>query len=188
MDAALYMKEHKNEFDVIIVDSSDPVGPAETLYTSDFYRDMHNALRANGVVCTQGECQWLHLDLIKKVMTDASALYPVVDYAFSSVPTYPSGQIGYIIATKMQHDASVLRLPKRPVPADMKAVLRYYSEEIHAAAFVLPTFAQEKLKDVRAKQLPLSTGARSTKDLALIAVAAAVSGFALFQLGRSLRR
>ena len=53
MDAAVYMKEHANEFDVIIVDSSDPVGPAETLYTSSFYSDMKACLRAGGLVCTQ---------------------------------------------------------------------------------------------------------------------------------------
>jgi len=101
MDAAEYMKAHAAEFDVIIVDSSDPVGPAETLYTSDFYRNMHQALRPNGIVCTQGECMWLHLDLIHRVMTDAKAMYPTVDYGYSCVPTYPSGQIGFIIATKM---------------------------------------------------------------------------------------
>ena len=91
---------HKNEFDVIIVDSSDPVGPAETLYTSDFYRNMSGALRDGGIVCTQGECQWLHLDLIARVMADARVMYPTVDYAYSCVPTYPDGQIGFIIAKK----------------------------------------------------------------------------------------
>ena len=53
-DAAVYMKDHKGEFDVIIVDSSDPVGPAESLYTSAFYADMKDALKAGGIVCTQG--------------------------------------------------------------------------------------------------------------------------------------
>jgi spermidine synthase len=48
MDAAEYMKGHRNEFDVIIVDSSDPVGPAETLYSSEFYANMHAALRPGG--------------------------------------------------------------------------------------------------------------------------------------------
>jgi spermidine synthase len=53
MDAALYMKAHAGEFDCIIVDSSDPVGPAETLYTSSFYADMKACLRPGGIVCTQ---------------------------------------------------------------------------------------------------------------------------------------
>ena len=105
MDAAEYMKGHQAEFDVIIVDSSDPVGPAESLYTSDFYRNMYNALRPNGIVCTQGECMWLHLDLIHKVMSDAKGLYPVVDYGYSCVPTYPDGQIGFIIASKSNDGA-----------------------------------------------------------------------------------
>jgi spermidine synthase len=151
MDAAVYMKGHAAEFDVIIVDSSDPVGPAETLYSSSFYRDMHTALRDGGVVCTQGECQFLHLELIRRVMEDARGVYPVVDYAYSCVPTYPDGQIGFIIATKTA-DPTTLRAPKRALTDDMRRSLRYYSEAIHAAAFVLPTFAAAKLEGVRAPQ------------------------------------
>jgi spermidine synthase len=100
MDAAEYMKSHQNEFDVIVVDASDPVGPAETLYTSGFYKDMYSALRDGGIVCTQGECVWLHLDLIHRVMRDAKALYPVVDYAYTCIPTYPSGQIGFVLVAR----------------------------------------------------------------------------------------
>jgi spermidine synthase len=175
MDAALYMKDHANQFDVIIVDSSDPVGPAETLYTSSFYRDMYNALRDGGIVCTQGECQYLHLELIRKVMEDAKALYPVVDYAYSCVPTYPDGQIGYIIASK-GGSAAGLRVPKRPVPEDMRRALRYYNEEIHAAAFVLPEFAAKKLTGVRAPQAGSSTNssASTTQTIVLAAAGAAL--------------
>lgn len=72
-------------YDVIIVDSSDPVGPASVLFTKarrllclnaalslparcqPFFESMHRALRPGGVVCTQGECVWLHLELIKQV-------------------------------------------------------------------------------------------------------------------------
>ena len=151
MDAAEYMKLHKNEFDVIIVDSSDPVGPAETLYSSEFYRNMHAALRPGGIVCTQGECQWLHLPLIKKVMGDAAELFPTVEYAFASVPTYPSGQIGFILGRKAGTALSALLgggaalCQGRTVPAAMAAELRYYSEAIHRASFVLPKFAADKL-------------------------------------------
>ena len=151
MDAAVYMAQHKDEFDVIIVDSSDPVGPAETLYTSQFYLNMHAALRAGGIVCTQGECQWSNLELIKRVMTDAKAIYPTVDYAYTCIPTYPSGQIGFIIASKTGGDGKGLRAP-RPVPAEMAGALRYYSSEIHRAAFVLPNFAVKHLEGVRAGQ------------------------------------
>ena len=178
MDAAKYMQEHSNEFDVIIVDSSDPVGPAETLYTSDFYRNMHKALRDGGIVCTQGECQWLHLDLIQKVMGDASALYPVVDYAYSGVPTYPNGQIGYILGCKAKRGGASLRTPARPVPASMRKSLRYYSEAVHEAAFVLPAFALKQLDSVRAPQ-----EAPKKNSLMTTLLVGAAAGAAAYVLG-----
>ena len=55
------MKQHQNHFDVIIVDASDPVGPADVLFEKPFYMAMKNALRAGGIVATQGENMWLHL-------------------------------------------------------------------------------------------------------------------------------
>ena len=173
MDAAVYMAQHKNEFDVIIVDSSDPVGPAETLYTSDFYHNMHAALREGGIVCTQGECQWSNLGLIARVMTDAKAIYPTVDYAYTCIPTYPSGQIGFIIATKMGGSGAVLRSP-RPVPADMRPLLRYYSSEIHRAPFVLPNFAVEKLAGVRTAQAQ-GDGSKGSPSLLPLLAASVVS-------------
>lgn len=164
------------------------MGPAETLYTSDFYRDMYNALRPGGVVCTQGECQFLHLDLIRKVMGDAQELYPVVDYAYSTVPTYPDGQIGYILAHKAavagaKVEKTYLRNAKRPVPEEMKAKLRWYSEEVHAASFVLPAFAQKKLGEIRAPQTVSSgAGKADAVSVGIAAVAGAVLGAGIVSL------
>ena len=100
MDAAEYIKDHENSFDVMIVDSSDPVGPAESLYTPEFYQCAHTCLKDDGIICTQGECMWLHLDMIQQVMESAKKIFRVVDYAYTSVPTYPCGQIGFIVASK----------------------------------------------------------------------------------------
>lgn len=47
-----------------------------------------------------GECQWLHLELIKEMRTFCKTLFPVVDYAYSTIPTYPSGQIGFMLCSK----------------------------------------------------------------------------------------
>mmetsp|Transcript_6883 Transcript_6883/g.10232 ORF Transcript_6883/g.10232 Transcript_6883/m.10232 type:complete len:289 (-) Transcript_6883:7-873(-) len=142
-DAARYLRlEGKGQnYDAIICDSSDPVGPAATLYTPEFYQSMSDALAPGGVVCTQGECQWLHVDFIKEVMERAREIFPTVQYAYSTVPSYPSGQLGFIVAAK---EAGVdLSVPRRVVPADMS--LRYYSSAMHSAAFVLPAFAARKL-------------------------------------------
>eukprot|EP01032_Pedospumella_encystans_P029864 gene29864-33708_t len=69
-DAARYLREEGagQNYDVIICDSSDPVGPADVLFQPEFFLSMKNALRPEtGVICTQGECQWLHLDFIRSV-------------------------------------------------------------------------------------------------------------------------
>src|SRR5205085_169374 len=60
-DGYAYLKSKPGVYDVIIVDSSDPVGPAETLFQREFYEYLKIALRPGGIVCTQAECQWLHL-------------------------------------------------------------------------------------------------------------------------------
>ena len=60
---------------------------------------MKNALNPTGVLCTQGECMWLHLDLIAGVIGECRQIFPQVRYAYTTIPTYPSGQIGFIIAT-----------------------------------------------------------------------------------------
>ena len=101
------------------------------------------ALRGPGVICTQGECQWLHLDLIKRVLTDARSLFGTAEYAYASVPSYPSGQLGFVVATV--DDAVDVTRCNRVVPEDMQRVLRYYSPSMHTAAFTLPEFARRLL-------------------------------------------
>ncbi|TDH68422.1 hypothetical protein CCR75_007869 [Bremia lactucae] len=145
-DAALYLRENTtNKFDVIIVDSSDPVGPAEVLYRAEFYENMKNALSLDGTICTQGECLWLHLDLIVDVMQRCQNLFPTVNYSYTSIPTYPSGQIGFILCSLDQG----VDKPKRNISSNLEQTLRYYSTKIHEASFVLPSFAERKIAIVR---------------------------------------
>ena len=109
-------------------------GPAEALFKPEFFLSMKNALGPNGLICTQGECMWLHLDLIAGVFQQCKEIFPSVKYAYTTIPTYPSGQIGFIIASNGGTvDPSV---SSRSIPEDMP--LQYYSEGIHRSAFVLP--------------------------------------------------
>jgi spermidine synthase len=143
MDAAEFIKAHPGEFDVVIVDSSDPVGPAESLYTSEFYDNMKKGLRAGGIICTQGECQWLHLDIIRRVLDDAKTLFGTSAYCYTTTPTYPSGQIGFVVACL---DSSLnFKQPNRAVAPELQEKFRYYSADIHRASFVLPEFTRKAL-------------------------------------------
>ncbi|XP_071944371.1 spermidine synthase-like [Antedon mediterranea] len=144
-DGFEYMKKHTNEFDVIITDSSDPDGPAEVLFEEEYFKLMKGALREGGIICTQGECIWLHLDLIKKVHTFCQSLFPVVDYGYCTIPTYPSGQIGFMLCS--QNPETNFKVPVRTWSEKNKPNLRYYNEDVHKAAFVLPEFAKKKLQE-----------------------------------------
>lgn len=143
-DGAAYMAEHQAEYDVIITDSSDPVGPAEALFRPPFYEAMARSLRPGGVVASQGECMWLHADLIAPMVKACRNIFKCVEYAYTTVPTYPSGQIGFLICSQEAGEGA-LRVPKRAPTPEVQKGLRYYNTELHRAAFVLPEFARRAL-------------------------------------------
>lgn len=91
------------------------------------------------------ENQWLHLPLITKLKKDCGEIFPVAEYAYTTIPTYPSGQIGFMVCCK---DAN--RDVREPVRSwskeEERKLCKYYNSEIHKASFVLPTFAQEALQ------------------------------------------
>ena len=146
-DGAAFLKEHKASFDVIITDSSDPIGPAETLFASDFFTTLHAALREGGITASQGECLWLHLDIIKKMMSDTRKIFSTVNYGYLTIPTYPSGQIGVLVCSNIDRDVTKpLRTGAELMSADAWDNLQYYDESIHASAFVLPRFAKSVLQ------------------------------------------
>lgn len=182
-DAAEFIRDKAAAYDVIIVDSSDPnEGPAESLFTPEFYANLAKALKPGGIVCTQGECMWQNIELIKDVLAKAATVFPVVDYAYSCVPTYPSGQIGYLLCSKASC-AMYARTPRHEPTPELAAQLKYYTPAIHRAAFVLPAFAQAALAAVR----PASGACHTTTEYAVwggIAVAIAALGFAAGSLLR----
>ena len=91
------------------------------------------------------ENQWLHLPLITKLKKDCREVFPVVEYAYTTIPTYPSGQIGFMVCCK-DKDRNV-RVPVRSWGVEEEERLcKYYSKEMHAASFVLPTFARKMLR------------------------------------------
>lgn len=87
MDGNKFMQANQDSFDVIITDSSDPVGPAAVLFETPFYKAMFASLREGGIICTQGECMWLHLDLVKPLMSSVSTFCSSVEYAYTTIPT-----------------------------------------------------------------------------------------------------
>mmetsp|Transcript_4990 Transcript_4990/g.6445 ORF Transcript_4990/g.6445 Transcript_4990/m.6445 type:complete len:256 (-) Transcript_4990:113-880(-) len=143
--------ENTKGFDVIISDSSDPVGPAETLFDPLFYEQMHEALNDGGVVRAQGECFWTQQDLIANVIACCADVFVTVEYASTLVPTFPCGQIGFILAAKGMHVN--LRKPCREMTDELQSQLQWYNESIHVASFVLPQFLEQRLAPLRPQSI-----------------------------------
>lgn len=143
-DAAEYLKDpsQQNKYDVIIADTLDPLGPAESLFEPEFYESMHSSLRDGGVICTQGENMWIHLELIKDLISCCADIFGYAEYAITSVPSYPCGQIGFILARKGE-PISCRRPTRSPT---FQQALRWYNPQMHRAAFVLPQYVKEELE------------------------------------------
>lgn len=145
-DGFKFLREYENSFDVIITDSSDPDGPAEVLFQTPYFELLNKALRPGGVITTQAECQYIHLDIIKKLVKDCKKVFPAVEYAYCTIPTYPGGQIGFMVCSK--DGERNLKKPLRRLPVEKEnEIFKYYNADIHEASFVLPTFTRLALSE-----------------------------------------
>jgi len=133
-DGAKFVEEKKNYYDVIIVDSSDPIGPAEVLFKEKFYRDMYNSLKQDGIVITQSESFIYHKDIIEDIASFSKKIFPFYSYYYTLVPTYPSGLIGFSFCSKRYNPLKNLNETRIKEFEDLK----YYNKRIHYSAFNLP--------------------------------------------------
>lgn len=133
-DGAAFVEKYENYYDAIIVDSSDPIGPAEVLFQEKFYRGMFNALKDDGIVITQSESFMYHRDIIGNIASFSRKIFPIYHYYYTMVPTYPSGLIGFSFCSKKYHPQDDFKPHRAAALTDLK----YYNEAIHRASFSLP--------------------------------------------------
>jgi spermidine synthase len=140
-DGARFIADHPKSYEIIIVDSTDPIGPGQVLFQEPFYAHMKKALTDQGIAVTQCESMYLHRPVIEGVHTFARKLYPKLGYYYTLVPTYPSGLIGFFFCSKELDPLAEIDMKRAAKLQDLK----YYSPEIHRAAFCLPRFVREFL-------------------------------------------
>lgn len=140
-DGAKYVEQMKGYFDIILVDSSDPIGPAEVLFQKPFYQSMQQALRQSGICVTQAESYYYHGDIISSLFRFIPDLFKKYSYYWTAIPTYPSGMIGFTFLSDTI-DPAIVQPDEKRIPEGLK----YYNHEIHQAAFVLPNFARKYLQ------------------------------------------
>ena len=138
-DGAEFLKNRENQYDIIIVDSSDPIGPGVTLFSKVFYQSLYRSLKPNGIAVTQMESLFWHAHFIREKFKFIQSIFPIVSYYYTMVPTYPSGMIGFSFCSRKYHPIDDFN----PEVAQQLKNLNYYHTHIHQAAFVLPLFAQK---------------------------------------------
>ena len=138
-DGYKYVQECEGEFDVVIVDSTDPVGFAHVLTTEDFFRFVHRALKEDGIFTAQTESLHYHLEMVVRIQKTLKKVFPVVDLYTSVVPIYAGYWWTYSIASKKH--------PVREPSREVKVSTKIYSEQMHRYAFLPEDFYKKILEE-----------------------------------------
>ena len=147
-DGVKFVAETKERFDVIIVDSTDPIGPAAPLFGPEFYGNVKRVLSDDGIVVSQGESPFFELETQRSMVEIAATLFEHVHvYNYSNI-TYPGGFWSFIWASKTLCPLADFH---RDRVRESQLRFRYYNEATHKAAFALPQFQLERLSDVLTK-------------------------------------
>jgi spermidine synthase len=142
-DGNRFVRESGGRYDVILVDSSDPVGPSAVLHQRDFFSRLRERLKPEGAIAAQAGSPLFHLEHLKTKSGFLKKLFKYSAYYLGPAPTYPGGYWCYAFLSDSVN-------PLRPLRRKPPEGLKYYNHEIHAAAFSLPEFmgrANEKRKD-----------------------------------------
>jgi spermidine synthase len=144
-DGVKFVKETSEKFDVILIDSTDPIGPATPLFGEEFYQDVFNCLTDDGIVVSQGETPWYGKEIQQSLLTVLNKVFPqCYMYSFSNL-TYPGGLWCFTFASKKYHPVSDFD-SKRVDASELS--FKYYNTGVHSAAFALPNFVREGLDDL----------------------------------------
>ena len=129
-------------FDAIIVDSTDPIGVGEVLFTDDFYSNCARILTANGVIVNQCGVPFMQADELRETSLRRRQFFPHVTAYVAAVPTYVGGfmTLGWAAKTTGLTTVPVTEIRARAEAAGIIGTTRYWTPEIHAGAFNLPPY------------------------------------------------
>ena len=143
-DATKWVKQaNNNSIDIIIVDSTDPIGPAEHLFTTPFYRDCLRVLKPDGLLAQQSESPLIHFESIIQPMHHCmrDAGFTNTELIFFPLPSYPTGWWSATIANQLES----IPFHREQEIKQFEATTHYYNLAIHHACKGIPQFIKNKL-------------------------------------------
>ena len=143
-DGAQYVKKTPGKFDVAIVDSSDPVGPAQILFAREFYQDVHGRLTEEGIMVRQTGSTFLQPDEQKQAFHLLRDIFRHNALYVFAVPTYVGGLFSCIFSSRGTDPLRITEKALEPRFAPLASTARYYNPGVHVAAFKLPGYVKER--------------------------------------------
>lgn len=146
-DGLKYIRSCKDKYDLIIIDSTDPFGPGEGLFTKEFYGNCYKALHEDGIMVNQHESPFYDEDALamQRAHHRIVECFPISRVYQAHIPTYPSGHWLFGFASKKYHPVIDLDIGRwREFGLDTK----YYNPKLHIGSFSLPTYVEELLRSV----------------------------------------
>lgn len=139
-DGIKHVRDNPGKYDVIIVDSTEPVGPAVELFSGSFYNSIYKALKEDGLFVAQTESPFFNSGLITNCYREISGVFPITKLYLASVPTYPSGLWSFTMGSKKYDPENI------NASAKLSYQTKYYTPRLHKGAFMLPAFVEELIR------------------------------------------
>ena len=138
-DGAAYIASHKNTFDVILIDSTDPIGPGEKLFTQEFYQNVLEALTENGIMANQSESPVAVPDECLRINKLLKTVFPYIQPYTACIPSYPGGQWTWSFCSKGLKPFD--KVNEKAV-TELEKTCRYFNRDIHKSVFILPNYVK----------------------------------------------
>ncbi|MBC8157586.1 polyamine aminopropyltransferase [Armatimonadetes bacterium] len=141
------LEADRNYYDLIIVDSTDPIGPGEGLFSTEFYQNCYNILTDNGILINQNESPYFdrYAKEMRRAQDKIRNVFPIALAYQAHIPTYPSGHWLFGFASKKLHP---LVDANHELWLENGLKTKYYNPQLHFGAFALPNYVKELLGDV----------------------------------------
>lgn len=146
-DGVRFVRSCENKYDLIIVDSTDPFGPGEGLFTKEFYGSCYKALKEDGIMVNQHGSPFYSDDAVAMQRAHKRIVesFPISKVYQAHIPSYPSGHWLFGFASKKYHPIEHMNAANWNL---LGLKMKYYNSRLHIGAFALPSYVEELLKDV----------------------------------------
>jgi spermidine synthase len=136
-DGAKYLADHPHSFDVVLSDSTDPVGPGVVLFEDPYFKAAKDSLRSDGLFVTQCKSLWVDVKTAREIAVRLNQQFRTVLPYISTIPTYPTGSWSFLVASDTRDPRTQFDSERQKLIAE---TTRYYTPAHQAGAFAVPAF------------------------------------------------